>query len=204
MLILSYVIKIAVSTVLIYLTINIVERGNYRNTLQNALITAIILSLVSNLTIVFIVGLVIWIYILINWYSIGFFKSFLCVVVYAILVILLNIVLATFLLGGSLAYTKINDPERFDRIYRQFQRSFRSVAQKLPDTVQRKMGLKEQPSTTAQKPRREEVTIVFKNGRSITGRILMEGKTGYLVDIADGRSEVAIRKDLIDHIERPE
>ena len=48
---------------------------------------------------------------------------------------------------------------------------------------------------------KKNIRIYLKNGRVLDARILMEGQKGILIDIADGKSEIVIRKDSIDHID---
>ena len=200
--ILSYAIKICVSTGIIWLSIAIIDRGNYRNNLKNAFITALILSLVGNTPFIFFFGLIVWVFILINWYSIGFFKSFLCVVVYAVIFFLLNLVLAAALVGGAFTISKMVDTEMYAEKWTEVQRGFKTVLMKLPGPLRKILGIEEEPaSIAAAKASAKKVRLYLKNGRELLVTILMEGKKGLLVDIADGRSEVVIRKDTIDRIE---
>jgi len=214
-LILSYAIKITVSTLLIYLSIRIVEPGNYRNKLSNALATAIILSFAGSMPIFFFFGLVAWIYILINYYSIGFFKSFLCVVVYAVLFILMNIGLTAMLLTGGAVYSSVNRPRATES------REQSDPISGIMNTVRNKLGLeaentREKPARAPVRalapsekpaaapdtsPARKKVKIYLSNGGTISGSIKMSGEKGYILDIADGGSEVLIRKEDVTRIQ---
>ncbi len=198
--ILSYAINIAIGTLLIYLSIQIIDRGNYRNTLTNAFVTAIILSLAGGMPFLFLFGLVIWVLILINWYSIGFFKSFLCVFVYAVLYFFLNVFLVTALISGGLVYAKMTDPGLYSDYWDRVRYKWRTFAMNLPEPVRKTLGIVPKPDIESDMPMGKKVIIVFKNGRSIKARILMEGMKGFLLDIANGRSEVVIRKDAISYI----
>ncbi|MGB2629668.1 MAG: hypothetical protein WBD17_00325 [Candidatus Omnitrophota bacterium] len=48
---------------------------------------------------------------------------------------------------------------------------------------------------------KKDIRIYLKNGRILDARIIMEGQKGLLIDIAEGKSEIVIRKDSVDHIE---
>ncbi|MEA3490218.1 MAG: hypothetical protein U9R44_07800 [Candidatus Omnitrophota bacterium] len=216
--ILSYAIKIIFSTFLIYFSIRIVEPGNYRNKISNALITAVILSVAGGMPFLFLFGLIVWVYILINYYSVGFFKSFLCAAVYAVLFILLNIFLATALLGGSFAYTKMTDAKFIPRVTSRERTAgakgsviymisdkvrscIRGAGEKLPGIFGKKT-----PKVEVTEPGKEEapakkiVKLILRNGGSITGSVSLEGEKGYMLDIANG-AEVLVRKEEVVRIE---
>ena len=191
----TYAIKIAISTVIIWASIAIVDRGSYRNSLKNALITAAILTIMGYTPFVWLFGLVIWVLILINWYSIGFFKSFLCVLVYGVLFFLLNLLLTAALLGGAFVVTKMTDTTLYAR-------EWQRVQSKLPASVLEKLGLSRKAEINGKEiSYRKNIRIYLKNGNILDARILLEGRRGILVDIADGKSEIVIRKDIIDHID---
>jgi hypothetical protein len=201
--ILSYAIRIIVSTFIIWLSIHIVDRGNYRNKLKNAFLTAIILSFAGATPFVFLFGLIIWVFILINWYSIGFFKSFLCVVVYAVIFFFLNLLLVTALVGGAFTYTKMADTSMYAEKWEDFKMGIMKILMKLPKSFRDELGIDEKAikeRVPAMLPGKR-ARLFLTNGRTITVRILMEGRKGILVDIADGRSEVVIRRDEIEHID---
>jgi hypothetical protein len=200
--ILSYAIKVCVSTGIIWVSIAVVDRGNYRNNLKNAFITALILSLAGNTPFIFFFGLIVWVFLLVNWYSIGFFKSFLCVVVYAVIFFFLNLILAAALVGGAFTISKMVDTEIYAEKWAEVQGGFKTVLMKLPEPLRKMLGIKAEPvSITSAKASAKKVRLHLKNGRELLVTILMEGKKGLLVDIADGRSEVVIRKDTIERIE---
>jgi energy-coupling factor transporter transmembrane protein EcfT len=200
--VLSYAIKIGVSTVIIWLSIAAVDKGNYRNNLKNAFITAAVLSILGYTPFAWIFGLVVWVFILINWYSIGFFKSFLCVIVYAIISFFLNLFLIVALVGGAFTVSKMADTSMYAKKWTEMRQVFRaSVLMKLPKFLRDMLGIKEESTAAPNGVAVKKVHLHLKNGRSLLVTILMEGEKGILVDIADGRSEVVIRKDTIDRIE---
>ena len=203
MTILAYAIKIGVSTAIIWLSIAFVDRGNYRNNLKNAFITAIVLTILGYTPFAWIFGLIVWVFILINWYSIGFFKSFLCVVVYGVIFFLLNLFLAMALVGGTFTVAKMTDTKMYAEKWSETRQSFRtSVLLRLPKFLRDMLGIEgESAPGTINGIRAKKVRLRLKNGRSLLVTVLMEGEKGILVDIAEGRSEVVIRKDEIDHIE---
>ena len=203
MTILAYAIKIGVSTAIIWLSIAFVDRGNYRNNLKNAFITAIVLTILGYTPFAWIFGLIVWVFILINWYSIGFFKSFLCVVVYGVIFFLLNLFLAMALVGGAFTVAKMTDTKMYAEKWSETRQSFRtSVLLKLPKFLRDMLGIEgESAPGTINGIMAKKVRLRLKNGRSLLVTVLMEGEKGILVDIAEGRSEVVIRKDEIDHIE---
>jgi hypothetical protein len=200
--ILSYAIKIGVSTAIIWLSIAAVDRGNYRNNFKNALITAVILSILGYTPFAWLLGLVAWVFILINWYSIGFFKSFLCVVVYAIIFFFLNLFLVVALVGGAFTVSKMTDMEMYAKKWTEVRQGFKTaVLRKMPKFLRDMLGIKEEDAATTNGVTAKKVRLHLKNGRALVVTILMEGEKGILVDIADGRSEVVIRKDTIGRIE---
>ncbi|MGB2662122.1 MAG: hypothetical protein WBD04_07040 [Candidatus Omnitrophota bacterium] len=200
MTVLSYAIKVCVSAGIIWLSIAIVDRGNYRNKLKNAFIAALILTILGYTPFAWIFGLVVWVFILVNWYSIGFFKSFLCVVVYAIIFFLLNIVLAAALVGGAFTVAKMADTSMYKERWTETREGFRTVLMKLPASLRKILGIKGGAGPMEEGIPAKKVRIHLKNGRELLVTILMEGKKGLLVDIANGRSEVVIRKDTIERI----
>lgn len=217
-LVFSYTIKIIVSTFLIYLSIRLVDPGNYRNKLSNAFVTAVILSFAGSMPFIFFFGLIVWVYILINYYSIGFFKSFLCVFVYAVLFILLNLFLATALVSGTFLQAKLSGmdlmPRMSDRGHAGFgekikdrvESTLSQVKRRLPSSLRKKeiKGAVKEDTKEVDKEGtspRKEVKVIFRNGGTITGSIVMEGERGYILNIADGTAEVLIRKEDIVCIE---
>jgi sRNA-binding regulator protein Hfq len=201
-LILSYAIKVAVSTVLIYLSIGIADRGNYRNKLSTAFFTAVVLSFAGGAYFLFLFGLVGWLYFLINWYSIGFFRSFLCVIVYALLFIMLNIFLAVALIGGGAAYSAAREKTNFSCEKADIKGSIEKMKESLTGVLKKKTASSgEKYSTGDGRPRGKNVKIVLTNGRTLQGIIIKEEEKAYLVEIADGQAEVMIRKDAIYRIE---
>lgn len=199
--VLAYAIKIAISTFLIYFSIKLVEGYNYRNNLATAFVTALILSVAGG-GFIFLFGLIIWVFILINWYNIGFFKSFLICFVYGIISFLLQIFLVAGLVSGGFVITKMTDGRMYEEFWDGFKDRFKVVARYLPDSLREKLGFSEPDISDSDIAMEvKKVRIVFNNGRSIEATILMEGRKGYLVDIADGRSEVVLRKDGIARIE---
>jgi hypothetical protein len=202
--VLGYAIKIAISTFIIYLSIKVVAGYNYRNNLQNALITAVILSLAGGAPFVFFFGLIIWVFIFINWYNIGFFKSFLITFVYAIIGFLLQIILVAGLMSGGFVVAKMTDTSLYAEQWEKTKDHFWNLVEFLPEDLRKRIGLvRETRLVEIELPGAKKVKIVFRNGRSINAVILMEGRKGYLVDIADGKSEVVLRKDQIEKIEEP-
>jgi type IV secretory pathway VirB6-like protein len=198
--ILSYAIRIAVSTVFIYLSIQIVDRGNYRNKISNALITAVILSFAGMMPFVFLFGVIAWVYILINWYSIGFFRSFLCVVVYVIMYICLNIALAMAFVGGAIVVGNFQ-PSRVEDTQAGTAVAEGGGFSKWLAGISKKTSVSGRGSTSTRAGSTKKQRFMLMNGRSIEGSILMEGRKAYLLDVANGRSEVVIRKDTIDWVE---
>jgi hypothetical protein len=199
--VLGYAIKIAISTFIIYFSIKIAARENYRNTLQNAFITAVILSIAGGAPFVFFFGLIIWVFILINWYSIGFFRSFLITFVYAAIGFLLQIILVAGLVSGGFVVAKMTDTGLYAEQWEKTKDHFWNLIEFLPEDLRKRIGLVRARAAAIELPDAKKVRIVFKNGRSINAVVLMEGRKGYLVDIADGRSEVVLRKDQIERIE---
>jgi hypothetical protein len=164
-------------------------------------VTALILSIAGG-GFVFFFGLIIWVFILINWYNIGFFKSFLICFVYGIISFLLQIFLVAGLVSGGFVITKMTDGKMYEEFWDNFRDRIKVVARYLPDSVREKLGFSEPDITDSDiAMEAKKVRIVFNNGRSIEATILMEGRKGYLVDIADGKSEVVLRKDGILRIE---
>jgi hypothetical protein len=198
---LSYAIKVCVSAGIIWLSITIVDKGNYRNKIKNAFITALILTILGYTPFAWIFGLVVWVFILINWYSIGFFKSFLCVIVYMLIFFLLNMVLAAALVGGAFTVAKMADTSMYKEKLTETREGFRTVLMKLPASLRKILGIKGETGSPEEGISAEKVRIRLKNGRELLVTVLMEGKKGLLVDIANGRSEVVIRKDTIERIE---
>jgi hypothetical protein len=199
--VLAYSIKIVISTFLIYFSIKIVEGDNYKNNLATAFITALILGVAGG-GLVFLFGLIIWVFILINWYNIGFLKAFLISFVYGIISFLLQIFLVAGLISGGFVVTKMADTKVYHEHWDNLKQRFRTFARHLPDPIREKLGfLKRDVGDAEIFPDVKKVRIVFNNGRSIEATILMEGRKGYLVDIADGKSEVVLRKDGILRIE---
>ncbi|MDP8298796.1 MAG: hypothetical protein P9L88_02700 [Candidatus Tantalella remota] len=198
--ILGYAIRIVVSTVFIYLSIKIVDNGNYRNKISNALITAVILSFAGMMPFIFLFGIIAWVYILINWYSIGFFRSFLCVFVYVILHIALNILLAMVFVGGAVVIGGAGT-EAVKSVEVGTSASEGSLARWLPWLSKKTSVSADSIAKTRSGSGRKKQRFILMNGRSIEGVVLMEGRKAYLLDVADGRSEVVIRKDTIDWAE---
>ncbi|MBD3427151.1 MAG: hypothetical protein GF409_07990 [Candidatus Omnitrophica bacterium] len=202
--VLAYAIKIAISTFLIYFSIKIVEGYNYRNNLATAFLTALILSVIGG-GFLFLFGLMIWVFILINWYNIGFFRSFLICFVYGVISFLLQILLVAGLVSGGFVVTRMTDPAVYQEHWEKMKLRITSLVEYLPSPVREKLGWADKPAGgTDLVPEPKKVRIIFNNGRSIEATILMEGQKGYLVDIAEGRSEVVLRKDGIKRIEELE
>ena len=134
---------------------------------------------------------------------IAFFKSFLCVVVYGVIFFLLNLFLAMALVGGAFTVAKMTDTKMYAEKWSETRQSFRtSVLLKLPKFLRDMLGIEgESAPGTINGIMAKKVRLRLKNGRSLLVTVLMEGEKGILVDIAEGRSEVVIRKDEIDHIE---
>lgn len=200
--IVSYAVKIIVSTFIIWASIEVVDRDNYRNNLKNALIAAVILSFAGAMPLLFFFGLLVWVVVLINYYSVGFFKSFLCVIVYGVIFFLLNLLLIALLIGSSVAYTKV--------VYmkKTFTRRWEQVVDKassffnFPQPVLDKLGVRGEVKINGKMIAfKKDIRIYLKNGRILDARIIMEGQKGLLIDIAEGKSEIVIRKDSVDHIE---
>jgi hypothetical protein len=210
MIFIVYAIRILVSTGLIYLSIAIVDRGNYRNKLSTAFFTAVFLGFAFQVPLFYWLGLVAWVYLLINWYSIGFFRSFLCAVVYAVLFMLLNIVLAGLIVGtaGIMAGQSYIAKEAVERVQRptssQSAHSTVSGALKsLPQKIKAKSHAitSQVSSNSADAPDGRQVNVILTNGRTIKGIILQEGADEYVLDIAGGGAEVVIRKDSVYRLE---
>lgn len=201
---LSYALEIALSAFLIYLTIALLDRGNYRNNPVNAIITAVILSFAGKMSFIFFFfGLIVWVYILINWYSIGFFKSFLCAFVYTVLNFLITLLVAFFIFGAGAVRHNAVLKKVVPVIQEKYGKTYAEKKERIEKYIEEKGKALKKKKLAAKialsgKPK---VTIVFKNGRSISCRILEEDENGYLINIADGESQALIRKDLVDHIE---
>lgn len=204
-----YAVRILVSTGLIYTSIAIVDRGNYRNKLSTAFYTAVFLSIAFQVPLFYWLGLVAWVYMLINWYSIGFFRSFLCAVVYAALFLLLNIILAGLLLGGAGLLSgggfsdnrsgeRTDSPNPAEAVHR----SVADALKNIPQVLQKKsQALNQDQQKKEPMPQGRQVMVVLTNGRSIKGTILSEGADEYILDIANGGAEVVLRKDSVYRIE---
>ncbi|MFQ5951828.1 MAG: hypothetical protein ACE5JK_00260 [Candidatus Omnitrophota bacterium] len=204
MYILGFAIKVVVSTFIIWLSIAIVDRGNYRNSIRNALVTAVILNFAGLMPFFLLFGLVIWVFILINWYSIGFFKSFLCVFVYGAIYFFLNLFIATALVSGTFVVEKMTDVSMYARKWKEIRQNASAFFTRFPEYLPfRGKYARTQTFEVDGKEFlfRKNMRFYLKNGNVIEARILMEGKRGLLIDIAEGRSEVVIRKDSIDRIE---
>jgi hypothetical protein len=115
----------------------------------------------------------------------------------------LNLLLVTALIGGTFTYTKMTDTSLYAEKWEDLKRGIVSMLMKLPKPFRDEFGIDEElirERTPAMLPGKR-ARLFLTNGRTITVRILMEGRKGILVDIADGRSEVVIRRDEIDHID---
>ena len=198
----SYIVNMAVSTLLVYLSIKIIDRTNYKNNLQNAFVTAVILSVAAGIPIFFFFSLFIWVYILINWYSIGLIRSFVCAFVYTALFFLLNVILALTMIGGSLPYSYRSDIKKMAKPLKRVGKSFEKMDIHMPEWVLDLFNFEKRKQTEEQVVKDDDaVAVVLVNGNMIKGRILEESEEGYVVDIAGGKAEVFLRRDEVDHIE---
>jgi hypothetical protein len=115
---------------------------------------------------------------------------------------LLNLLIAFALAGGAYTYVKMTDTDMYVQKWEEIKEGASDLLRKLPKTIKDRLNITEEPV-----PQEKELysakkaRLFFKNGRVLKVGILMEGRKWILVDIADGKSEVVIRKDMIDRIE---
>ncbi|MFH1877663.1 MAG: hypothetical protein ABH883_02540 [Candidatus Omnitrophota bacterium] len=197
----AYIIKILFSTGAVYLLIRAANPLTYRNTLTNAFTAAVIFSFAGAFPFVFLAAMVIWGFALVNWYGVGRGRAVLCAAVYAFLFFVLNVFIAAALFGSNFVYSEAIDISALARGTEPFRKSIYLYMRSLPEPVREKLGIAPEPENeTRPDPFSNDVKIFFKNGRNVYGRILMEGEKGYLVDIANGKSEVVIRKDDVERL----
>ncbi|MDP8298877.1 MAG: hypothetical protein P9L88_03135 [Candidatus Tantalella remota] len=202
MIIALYALKVLSGAAIIYLLLSVVSRGNHRNTPLNALITAALLGLSGELPLLFGFLLVAWVYLLINWYSIGLIKSFVSATAYAIIFILLSVFFAAVVPGSSSLYSRYID---FNAVTLRGKGLCGDLFEKtgnIPVYVRNKLSRVQRsiPGKSETLPG-TKARIVFTNGRTIDARILKETADGYCMDIADGKAEVFVGKDTVEYIE---
>lgn len=199
MIFISYLLKISIGTILIFLTVRIVDRGNSRNTSLGAFITALVLTLSGAYPAAFGVALLIWCIVLMGVYQIDLPRSALCVLIYGLFHVLISAVAAMFLYGAELSYVNIRYMDFLAPETGELKRGAAFVLDKMPRDMLKKLGMEDMdvPVMNTAGESRPFYRFNLNNGRSINGVILMEGEKGYLVDIAKGRSEVVVRKDQL-------
>lgn len=207
MFILSLLIKIAVSTAVMYFSIEIADRGNYRNTPGNALMFTLALIVAQFVPFLYFTGLIIWVYILINWYSVGFFRSFLCVLVYFILMLLLRILLSITLLSGAFTISRMADLETTREQWREFREEFSEVVEDMYSGVMYYAGMKKTGGEAARSEPapavKAGVTVIsLKSGRRLRGKIIMSNEDGVYLETDDRTAEMLIPRTMIESIDR--
>ena len=205
MIIALYALKVLTGAVVIYLLLYGVSKGNHRNTPLNALIAAGILGLSGEIPVLFGFLLIIWVYLLINWYSIGLIKSFVCAAVYASIFILLSVFSAAVVPGSSSFYSKYIDMNTVTGWREELYRDLSEKAGNIPAYMRDKLSCVRRsiPGKGKTLPG-VKARVVFTNSRVINARILKETAEGYFMDIADGKAEVFVGKDAIEYIEYQE
>lgn len=203
--IIEYSIKVLTSTALVYLSVFFVSRGNYRNTLAPTFLTAVIFSTFSYVPLFFLFGLLMWVYVLINWYNIGFMRSFLCAFLYGALFLVVNVLLGTTLISASFINIKAINSGIAGKIREDAGKAYEYITVTLPDEVREKVSL--QKKNISHIPREmhllpQEYLFVLKNGNEIECSVISEREDSYVVDIAEGNSEIIIRKDIVERIEK--
>ncbi|MBD3295853.1 MAG: hypothetical protein GF392_00610 [Candidatus Omnitrophica bacterium] len=207
MFILSLLIKIAVSTAVMYFSIGIADRGNYRNTPGNALMFTLALITAQFVPFLYFAGLIIWVYILINWYSVGFFRSFLCVMVYFVLMLLLRILLSITLLSGAFTISRMTDLETTREQWREFRQEVSATVEDLYRGVMYYTGLRKTGGEAAEpepaSAGKTGVTVIrLKSGRRLRGRVIMSNQDGVFLEIEGGTAEILIPRTMIESIDR--
>jgi hypothetical protein len=208
MFILSLLIKIAVSTAVMYFSIEIADRGNYRNTFGNALMFTLALIATQFVPFLYFAGLIIWVYILINWYSVGFFRSFLCVLVYFIIMLLLRILLSVTLLAGAFTVSRMADLETTRKQWREFRDDVSGTVTDIYRGVMRYTGMEKPPAEVPEQAapassEKDEPTVVrLKSGRRLRGRVIMSNEDVVLLETDDRTAEMLIPRTMIESIDR--
>ncbi len=189
-------IKFFVSMIVVYIATLMADFGNHKNTFRNAFLTAVLLSLSDKIPLMIYMGLGLWLYFLINQYSISFFRSVFCVLIYYYFVVFLKLALAASLIAGPFLISFFSDPGRvFVPVKQGIKFDMGKYVRQIPQGIKSIFGFSgENELSDGAGPK---ITVRLKNGRSFKGILLRETAEAYYFDVADGRSEVVVRRDDI-------
>jgi len=201
---LPYLVKIAVCTLIIYPIIFIMDTKKRKNQLVTALLIAVVMTGAGINPFLFFLALAAFIVVLIKFYGAKPFKSVLIGIFFAVLFFLIHLILSVGLVDGKLEFSRIDMKQIMSNQMIEARRSIRDASINFPAPIRNWIGIIDGEmvdSIGGAVPVMKEYRIIMTRDRRIDAMILVEGTKGYLVDIANGKSEVVVRKDDVIRIE---